>query len=116
MRKMQPHRVVLHKKINEFETEIDFGHELSDGFGIPAVVINCPIEKKFKKYKGFDEYGEKVEGISFDDCMDCPYFGGLGSGQEILCFYRNKLKNESKTRKYNAFSVGSGKTDLSYRR
>lgn len=92
MRKTQPHRVALHKKINEFETEINFEHELSDGFSIPAVIINCPIEKKFKKYRGFDGYGEKVEGINFDDCMNCPYFGGLGFGQEILCFYGKQEK------------------------
>ena len=88
MKKMTPHRVVLYKKINEFEVEVDFEHELSDGFGIPSIVINCPIEEKFEKYKGYDEYGEEVEGISFDECIDCPYFGGLGSGQEILCFYK----------------------------
>lgn len=96
MKGLTPYRIVLHKKINEFDFEVDFEHELSDGFGIPSIVINCPLEKKFEKYKGYDEYGEEVEGISFDECTNCSYFGGLGFGQEILCFY--KKKNESKTR------------------
>ena len=90
MKERKPYRVVIHRKINKFETEIDFEHELSDGFGIPSIVVDCPLKRKFKKYKGYDEYGDKVEGIDFDECMDCPYFGGLGFGQEILCFYIEK--------------------------
>lgn len=90
MSRINPHRVVLHKKLNEFEVEIDFEYELSDGFGIPSIVIGCPIKDKFEKFKGYDEYSEEVEGINFDECMNCPYFGGLGFGQEILCFYKIK--------------------------
>lgn len=92
MKEKRPHRIVVHRKINEFETEVDFEHELSDGFGIPAIVINCPLESKFEKHKGYDEYGEEIEGINFDECMDCPYFGELGFGQEILCFYGKQEK------------------------
>jgi len=91
MREESPHRIVLHKKINKFETEVDFNHELSDGFGIPAIVVGCPIEERFRKYRGYDEYGDKVRGISFDKCMNCCYFGGLGSGQEIICFFNKNL-------------------------
>jgi len=82
-----PHRIVVHRMINEFEVEIDFNHELSDGFGIPAVVVACPLEVKLKKYSGYDEYGNKVIGISFDECTNCSYFNGLGFGQEINCLY-----------------------------
>ena len=81
-RKEVPHRVTLCEN-----GDIDYNHILSDGFGIPAVVISCPIESEFEKYTGNDEYADKVEGISFDDCMDCEFFGGLGSGQEIDCIY-----------------------------
>jgi len=83
-----PHRIVMHKKINKFETEIDFSYILSDGYGIPSIVIDCPLEDKFEKYKGYDEDGEKIRGISFDDCIECSYFGGLGFGQEINCFLK----------------------------
>ncbi|MBE9513157.1 MAG: hypothetical protein IMY77_03785 [Chloroflexi bacterium] len=82
-RKEVPHRVTLWE--NE---DIDYNHVLSDGFGIPAVVISCPIESEFGKYTGKDEYAEEVEGISFDDCMDCGFFGGFGLGQEIYCTYK----------------------------
>lgn len=90
MKNVNPYRVVLHKKINRFETEIDFDHEISDGFGIPSIVVGCPLERKFRKYKGYNEYGEKVKGINFDECMDCEYFEGLGFGQEILCLYEER--------------------------
>jgi len=56
------------------------------------VVVGCPIESKFQKYKGYDEYGEEIEGISFDKCMNCPYFGGVSCEQEILCFYGTKVE------------------------
>jgi hypothetical protein len=88
MTQSTPHRIVIHNKVNEFETEIDFGHVLSDGFGIPSVVIDCPLQSKFEKHKGCDEYGEKIRGINFDDCMECSCFGGLGFGQEIYCFFK----------------------------
>ena len=58
-----PHRVTLWKN-----GDIDYEHTLSDGFGIPAVVTGCPIEE-VDKYTGEDEYGEEVQGISFDECM-----------------------------------------------
>ena len=77
-----PHRVTLWKN-----GDIDYGHVLSDGFGIPAVVVGCPMAKEFDKYTGKDEYGDKVKGISFDDCTDCEFFQGFGLGQEIYCTY-----------------------------
>ena len=104
-RRVVVHKVVVHKVVHkrvdigdeEFGVEIDFEHELSDGFGIPSVVVGCPIESKFsEKYKGYDEYGDKIEGISFDDCESCPYFGGLGYGQEIICFYKKAYKKGGK--------------------
>lgn len=90
-----PHRIVIHKKINKFETEVHFSHMLSDGYGIPSVVIDCPLKSKFEKYKGYDEYGNKIRGINFDDCIECSYFGGLGFGQEIYCFF--KVQNREST-------------------
>jgi hypothetical protein len=78
----QPHRVTLWD-----EDEIDFEHELSDGFGIPALVIFCPLEDEGEIYSGVDEFGDKVEGISFDDCMSCEHFDGFGFGQEIYCSF-----------------------------
>ena len=89
---VSPYRLVLHKKSNKLEMAIDWTHELSDGFGIPALVINCPLSKKFSTYRGNDEYGEEVKGISFDDCVDCSYFMQLGFGQEINCLFRVKQK------------------------
>ena len=90
-----PYRIVLHEKVGECETEIFWGHELSDGFGIPSIVINCPSKRKNKIYSGYDEYGDEVSGIDFDVCSDCKYFGELGFGQEIVCFHRkNKDMNE----------------------
>jgi len=86
---LRPHRVTLWK--NE---EIDYNHVLSDGYGIPAIVIGCPIERKFKEYAGEgeyageDEYGDEVKGIGFDDCTDCEFFEGFGFGQEIYCTYK----------------------------
>jgi len=77
-----PHRITLWKS-----GDIDYSHVLSDGYGIPAVVIGCPTEKKLKKYTGKDEYGDKVKGIAFDDCIDCEFFEGFGLGQEIFCTY-----------------------------
>ncbi len=79
-----PHRVTLWK--NE---DIDYEHALSDGFGIPAVVMGCPIEEEFDKYMGDDEYGDEVQGISFDECMGCEFFDGFGFGQEIYCTYKS---------------------------
>ena len=77
-----PHRITLWKN-----GDIDYGHLLSDGYGIPAVVIGCPMGRKFRKYAGKDEYGDKVKGISFDDCTDCEFFEEFGFGQEIFCTY-----------------------------
>jgi hypothetical protein len=76
----QPHRITLWE-----DDEIDYNHELSDGFGIPAIVVFCPLDSDSDIYSGNDEFGDNVEGVSFDDCMSCEYFGGLGFGQEILC-------------------------------
>jgi hypothetical protein len=84
-RKIQPHRVTLWKG-----EEIDYKHMLSDGFGIPAVVTYCPCEKRMKRYSGKDEYGDRVKGTSFDDCVDCEFFQGFGFGQEIYCAYGMK--------------------------
>jgi len=99
MKRKTPYREVLYKKINRYETEIDFKHELSDGFGIPSIVVNCPLSRRFKKYQGYDEYGNKIKGIDFDECMDCPYFNGLGYGQEIYCLYEKskKIKKRNQT-------------------
>jgi len=88
MRKREmPHRITLWEK-----GDIDYGHILSDGYGIPAVVVGCPRERKFKKYAGNDEYGDKVGGISFDDCSDCEFFQEFGFGQEIYCTYGKQSK------------------------
>ncbi len=81
---LMPHRVTLW--ING-DGDIDYGHILSDGCGIPAVVVGCPMERQSKKYAGRDEYGNKVRGISFDDCIDCKFSEGFGFGQEIYCTY-----------------------------
>jgi hypothetical protein len=78
-----PHRITLWRN-----GDIDYGHILSDGYGIPAVVVGCSLRKKFREYAGKDEYGDKVRGISFDDCIDCDFFEGFGSGQEIYCTYK----------------------------
>jgi hypothetical protein len=78
-----PQRVTLWK--NE---DVDYEHILSDGYGIPAVVVDCPLRKKFRKYAGKDEYGDKVRGIGFDGCINCKFFGGFGFGQEIYCTYK----------------------------
>jgi len=84
MRKREmPHRITLCEN-----GDIDYGHVLSDGYGIPAVVVECPMARKFKKYAGKDEYRDKVRGISFDDCIDCKFFEGFGFGQEIYCTYK----------------------------
>lgn len=80
---LMPHRITLWK--NE---DIDYGHILSDGYGIPAIVVGCPLQKKLGKYAGKDEYGDKVKGISFDGCSDCESFEGFGFGQEIYCTYK----------------------------
>lgn len=82
-RREMPHRVTLWE--NE---DIDYGHILSDGYGIPALVVGCPMEVEFDRYTGKDEYGDEVEGISFDDCMNCEFFDGFGLGQEICCTYK----------------------------
>ncbi len=37
---LMPHRITLWKN-----GHIDYGHILSDGYGIPAVVIGCPLRK-----------------------------------------------------------------------
>lgn len=88
MRKcMMPKRVTLWKGNEAEGLEINYEHILSDGFGIPAIVRGCPIAKKFPKYEGVDEYGNKVKGISFDDCSDCQFFEKFGFGQEIYCTY-----------------------------
>lgn len=79
----RPYRITLWK--NE---EIDYRHPLSDGYGIPAVVINCPIENEFAIHQGRDEYGDKIKGISFDECSECRYFDSFGFGQEIICWYK----------------------------
>ena len=84
---LMPHRVTLWKN-----GHIDYGHILSDGYGIPAVVIGCPTERKFKKYTGKDEYGDKVRGVSFDDCTECEFFQEFGFGQEIYCTYEKQSK------------------------
>ena len=80
-----PHRVTLWE--NE---DIDYGHVLSDGYGIPALALACPIAKTFERYVGKDEYGDMVEGISFDDCINCEFFQGFGLGQEIYCMYQSR--------------------------
>lgn len=82
-----PHRITLWKN-----GHIDYGHILSDGYGIPAVVIGCPLRKKFRKYAGKDEYGDKVREISFDDCTECEFFEEFGFGQEIFCTYEKQSK------------------------
>lgn len=84
-RYLMPHRVTLWKKGN-----IDYSHVLSDGYGIPAIVIGCPQEKKFEKFSGRNEDGDRVKGISFDDCIDCKFFRGFGLGQEIFCNYKKQ--------------------------
>jgi hypothetical protein len=78
-----PHRVTLWKS-----GDIDYGHILSDGYGIPALVVGCPMANEFEKHTGSDEYGDRVKGISFDDCINCEFFDGFGLGQEIYCTYR----------------------------
>jgi len=85
----KPYRITLWRKNEGNEIQIDFTHCLSNGFGIPAVVINCPIEKNFELYKGLNEYGEYVEGINFDECSSCKYFDSFGFGQEIYCMHLN---------------------------
>ena len=88
MRKREmPHRITLWNN-----GHIDYGHILSDGYGIPAVVVGCPLGKEFGKYVGKDEYGDKVKGISFDDCTDCEFFEEFGFGQEIFCTYEKQSK------------------------
>lgn len=81
------HRITLWKN-----GDIDYRHVLSDGYGIPAVVVGCPMERKFKKYAGKDEYGDKVKGVSFDGCIDCEFFEGFGLGQEIFCTCGKRAK------------------------
>lgn len=81
----KPYRVTLWARGANGEMEIDFKHPLSDGFGIPAVVVGCPQAKQLDKYDGLDECGEKVVGISFDECCDCPYFDSLDFSQAIIC-------------------------------
>lgn len=89
MKKEGPERVTLWRENEEGELEIDFNHPLSDGFGIPAIVIHCPIEAKFKKYSGIAQYGNRVIGISFDKCaQSCSYFDSLDFSQAIICKYR----------------------------
>jgi len=80
---LMPHRITLWKN-----GDIDYGHVLSDGYGIPAVVVGCPLQRRFREYAGADEYRDKVKGIGFDDCIDCKFFQGFGFGQEIYCTYR----------------------------
>jgi len=81
----RPRRVTLWK-LNKFgEYEIDYNHELSDGFGIPAVVVGCPLEHSFEIYSGIDECGDTVMGISFDECSCCPSFISLDLSQAIMC-------------------------------
>jgi len=82
-----PRRVTLWKGNEGEGLEINYEHTLSDGFGIPAIVVGCPITEKFVKYEGIDEYGYKVKGISFDDCTNCQFFEEFGFGQEIYCTY-----------------------------
>jgi len=82
-----PHRITLWRN-----GDIDYRHVLSDGYGIPAVVVGCPMTRKFKKYAGKDEYRDKVRGISFDDCTDCEFFEEFGFGQEIFCAYEKQSK------------------------
>jgi len=77
---LMPHRITLWEN-----GDIDYGHVLSDGYGIPAVVVGCLMGRKFKKYTGKDEYGDKVKGISFDDCIGCKFFEGCGLGQGVFC-------------------------------
>lgn len=84
-----PYRVTLWKN-----GDVDYQHVLSDGFGIPAIVTSCPNGKKFKKYGGKDEDGERVKGIDFDECMECDYFQGLGFGDEIYCAHKTIEKLE----------------------
>jgi len=84
---LMPHRMTLWTN-GDGDMHIDYGHVLSDGYGIPAVVVGCPLQKRFRKYTGKDEYGGKVKGISFDDCSDCEFFEGFGFGQEIYCIYK----------------------------
>jgi len=86
-----PHRITLWTS-GDGNIDIDYEHVLSDGYGIPAVVAGCPIGRKFKKYAGKNEYGDKVKGISFDDCTDCEFFEEFGFGQEIFCTYEKKSK------------------------
>lgn len=84
---LMPQRVTLWRN-RDGDIHIDYGHVLSDGYGIPAVVVGCPLRKRFRKYAGKDKYGGKVKGISFDDCIDCGFFEGFGFGQEIYCTYK----------------------------
>jgi hypothetical protein len=81
----KPERVTLWGENADGDFEIYFGHPLSDGFGIPAVVVKCPNERNFTKHSGLTEYGDKVTGVSFDECSQCPYFLGLDFSQVIIC-------------------------------
>jgi hypothetical protein len=87
------HRVTLWRKNKEGEMEINFKHSLSDGFGIPAIVVGCPNKKIFNEHEGLDEYGSKVVGINFDECSECQYFDGLDFSQAIICKFM-KTKND----------------------
>ena len=96
MKKERPERVTLWRENEGGELEIDFKHPLSDGFGIPAVVINCPIETRFKVYAGIDQYGNKVRGVSFDECaQSCCCFDCLDFSQAIICRYGRQYISSS---------------------
>jgi len=85
---MRPERVTLWSRTKTCGMEINYSHPLSDGYGIPAIVAGCPIQAMFSTHEGMDEYESRVEGISFDDCIDCAYFRGLDLSQAIMCEYR----------------------------
>lgn len=85
---MRPERVTLWRRTKTCGMEINYSHPLSDGYGIPAIVVRCPIQPRFSNHDGMDEYGCGVEGISFDECIGCCYFGGLDLSQAIMCRYQ----------------------------
>jgi hypothetical protein len=51
MKVEKPRRVTLWRRNKAGEMEINFKHPLSDGFGIPAIVAECPNKKNFSRHR-----------------------------------------------------------------